>query len=92
MKSDILEEALFLQAQASGDTKQAYDLYQHLREQSPELASGRLPRAANRRSSENEQPEYFPFHTVASLIADADQLIRERAYGEAESHFQKTPE
>jgi soluble lytic murein transglycosylase len=87
-KSDILEEALFLQAQASEDSKQAYTLYQHLREQHPNskwTAAARREQAALR----NRMPESFPFHTVSSLIADADQLIRERAYGEAEIIFKK---
>jgi soluble lytic murein transglycosylase len=88
IKSDILEEALFLQAQASGDTKQAYDLYQQLREQYP---NSKWTPAARREQAllREKQPENFPFQTVDSLIADADQLIRERAYGEAEIIFKK---
>jgi len=88
VKTDILEEALFLQAQMSGDTKQAYDLYQQLREQYP---TSKWTPAARREQAllREKQPENFPFHTVDSSIADADQLIRERAYGEAEIMFKK---
>jgi soluble lytic murein transglycosylase len=86
--SEILEEALFLQAQATEDIKHAYNLYQHLREQHPGskwVSAARREQAALR----ERMPDYFRFHTVNSLIADADQLIRERAYGEAEVIFKK---
>ena len=88
VKSEILEEALFLQAQASEDSKHAYNLYQHLREQYP---NSKWTAAARREqaSLKERMPEHFRFHTVSSLIADADQLIRERAYGEAEIIFKK---
>ena len=86
--SDILEEALFLQAQTAGDTRQAYDLYRQLREQYP--TSKWTPLARREQAALRErQPEIVPFHTVASLIADADQLIRERAYDEAEIIFKR---
>jgi soluble lytic murein transglycosylase len=86
--SEILEEALFLQAQAAGDAKGAYDLYQKLREQYP--ASKWTPLARREQAALRErQPDIFPFHTVASLIADADQLVRERAYSDAAIVYNK---
>ena len=88
VKSEILEEALFLQARTSGDTKQAYDLYQQLREQSPNSKWTPAARREQALLRENSR-RISPSHTVASLIADADQLIRERAYGEAEIIFKK---
>jgi soluble lytic murein transglycosylase len=87
-RSDILEEALYLQAQATDDVKHAYNLYQHLRERYPTskwTAAARREQAALR----DKMPEFFRFHTVSSLIGDADQLIRERAYGEAEIILKK---
>ena len=88
MRSEILEEALLLQAQASDDIKHAYSLYQHLREQYPTskwIAGARREQAALR----ERLPESFRFHTVSSLLADADQLVRERAYGDAEILYKK---
>jgi peptidoglycan lytic transglycosylase len=87
-KSDILEEALFLQAKAAQDTKQAYDLYQQLREQYP--LSKWTPLARREQADLREkQPDNFPFHTVASLVADAEQLTRERAFDDAETIYKK---
>jgi soluble lytic murein transglycosylase len=86
--SDILEEALFFQAQATEDSRHAYNLYQHLREQYPSsrwLGAARREQAALR----ERMPEYFRPQTAGSLIAEADQLTRERAYGEAEAIFKK---
>jgi soluble lytic murein transglycosylase len=86
--SEILEEALFLQAQATGDIKQAHSLYQQLREQHPGskwAAAARREQAALR----ERMPDSFRFHTFNSLLAEADQLIRERAYGEAETILKK---
>ncbi len=88
VRSEILEEALYLQAQATEDIQHAYNLYQYLREQHPNskwTAAARREQAALR----DRMPEFFHFHTVSSLIADADQLIRERAFGEAEVIFKK---
>ena len=86
--SEIQEEALFLQAQATEDIKHAHNLYQHLREQYPNskwVVAARREQAALR----ERKPEYFRFDTVSSMTADADQLVRERAYGEAEAIFKK---
>jgi soluble lytic murein transglycosylase len=86
--SEILEEALFLQAQATEDIKHAHNLYQHLREQHPNskwAAAARREQAALR----ERMPEYFRFDTASSMITDADQLVRERAYGEAEAILKK---
>ena len=88
VNAEILEEALFLQAQAAGDAKRSYELYQQLREQYPNSKWTPLARREQTGLRES-QPDIFPFHTVASLIADADQLVRERAYGEAEIIFKK---
>jgi len=88
VKSEILEEALFLQAQATEDPNQAYNVYQRLREQHPN--SRWTPAARREQGALRERtPENFPFHTVSSLIADADQLSRERAYGDAETILKK---
>ena len=86
--SEILEEALFLQAQVAGDAKRADEAYQQLREQYPNSKWTPLARREQAALREN-QPDMFPFHTVASLIADADQLVRERAYGDAEIIFKR---
>jgi soluble lytic murein transglycosylase len=88
VNNEILEEALFLQAQATEDAKQAYNLYQYLREQYPGskwAAAARREQAAIREG----MPESFGYPTVGSLMADADQLVRERAYGEAEIIYKK---
>jgi peptidoglycan lytic transglycosylase len=87
-KSAILEEALFLQAQAAEDPKQAYDLYQQLREQYPRSKWTPLARREQTVLREKE-PEIFPFHTVTSLIADAEQLTRERDFDDAETIYKK---
>ena len=88
VRSDILEEALFLQAQASEDIKQAYNLYQQLREQHPTskwIAAARREQTALK----ERMPEYFRIQTASSLITEADQLARERAYKDAESIYKK---
>jgi soluble lytic murein transglycosylase len=87
-RSEILEEALYLQALATEDIKHAYNLYQNLREQYPNskwTAAARREQVALR----ERMPEFFRFHTISSLIADAEQLTRERAYGEAEIILKK---
>jgi soluble lytic murein transglycosylase len=81
---EILEEALFLQAQAAGEPKLAYQLYQQLREQYPNSKWTPVARRQQAALREN-QPDILPLDTVASLMADADQLVRERAYGDAET-------
>jgi soluble lytic murein transglycosylase len=86
--TEILEEASFLAAQAAGDSKQAYELYQQLREQYP---TSKWTPAARRqqRALRESQPDVFPFPTTATLMAEADQLVRERAFNEAETLFKK---
>jgi soluble lytic murein transglycosylase len=85
---DIIEEALYLQAQTAGDPARAYELYQQLREQFPNskwTPAARREQAALKAS----HPTRVPFDTAASLIAEADQLVRERAHGEAEVILKK---
>ncbi len=85
----VQAEALFFLARTAQDNpKYAHSLYQELREQFP--TSSWTPSA--RREQENlraKHPEIFPFHTVTSLIGEADQLIRERAFEEAEIIYKK---
>jgi soluble lytic murein transglycosylase len=81
--SEIAEEALFLQAQAAEDSREAYQLYQELREQYPGskwVAAARQEQKALR----ERLPQDFRPETVNAQLAEADQLVRERAYGEAE--------
>ena len=89
VRGAIAEEALYLQAQAAqGDPKQAHALYQQLREQFPQ---SKWTSAARREqaSLREKHPDLFPFHTIASLSGEADQLVRERAYAEAETLYRK---
>ncbi|MDH3444275.1 MAG: tetratricopeptide repeat protein, partial [Deltaproteobacteria bacterium] len=85
----ILEEALYLQAKAArDDVKYAYSLFQQLRDQFPN--SKWTPAARREQAALKEKhPDIFPFHTTASLMAEADQLTRERAFAEAEIIYKK---
>jgi soluble lytic murein transglycosylase len=86
--TEMIEEALFLEAQATGDAKRAHEVYQQLREQYPN--SKWTPVARREQAALREtQPDIFPFQTVESLIAEAEQLVRERAYGEAEVMYKR---
>ena len=88
VRSEILEEALFLQAQATENAKDAHDLYQQLREEHPN-SRWTAPARREQASLRAKEPESFPSPTVPSLIAEADQLVRERAYSEAERVLKK---
>jgi soluble lytic murein transglycosylase len=88
LSSEISEEALFLQAQATEDAGQAFRLHQQLREQYP--GSRWVPAARQEQKSLlGRLPEDFRLETMNSRITEADQLVRERAYSEAESIFKK---
>jgi soluble lytic murein transglycosylase len=86
--NEILAETLFLLGQATDDAAQAYGFYQELREQYPVskwIAAARKEQKALR----DRLPEDFRLETVNARIAEAEQLMRERAYGEAEAIFKK---
>jgi soluble lytic murein transglycosylase len=91
VKRDIVEEALYLSAQAreaQDDPKRAHALYGELRNLAPTSRWNAAARKAQARLRE-KFPEIFPFHTLQSLSDEADRLVRERQYGDAEMLYKK---
>jgi soluble lytic murein transglycosylase len=91
IRNEIVDEALYRQAQASegqGYVTQAYSLYQELRASYPQ--SRWTPEARKDQARIREKfPEFFGLPTIQSISAEADQLIREREYGNAEVLYKK---
>jgi soluble lytic murein transglycosylase len=91
IRSEIAEEAIYLQAQATesqADATQAYSLYQELRRSYP--YSSWIPAARKDQARIKEKhPDLFEFPTIQSLSEEADQLMREREYGSAEVLYKK---
>lgn len=91
VKNAIAEEAAYLAAQteeAQENYALAYALYEELREQFPNsrwTGDARKDQARLR----NKFPEIFGFRTLQSLADEADQLTRERAFGDAEILYKK---
>ena len=91
VKREILDEALFLEAQAletQGDPGRAYSRYDELRNASPNSRWTALARTAQARLREMF-PQLSPFHTIESLAEEAERLTRERQSSEAEILYKK---
>ncbi|MGH7871190.1 MAG: tetratricopeptide repeat protein, partial [Candidatus Binatia bacterium] len=90
-KREILDEALYLQAQAqeaSGNPAVAHALYQELRDVSPNSRWTAATRKDQARLRE-KYPELFPFQTLQTLAEEADRLARERQSNDAEVLYRK---
>src|SRR2546426_1819319 len=98
IKGEIAEQASYLLGQAyemQGELKKSYAAYQELRQSSPLSRWATQARRETRRLRE-QQPELFALTTADALTDEADLLIRERQYDEAEKTYRKllelTPE
>jgi soluble lytic murein transglycosylase len=90
-KSEIIDEAIFLQAQgreAVADQTEAYGLYSELRARSPRSRWTAPARAALRRLRE-KYPDQFGLNTTQAVADEADRLAREGEAGEAEVLYKK---
>ena len=88
---DIADEALFLQAQIQGtvgDPRGAYALYNELRDRSPASRWSTAARKAQATLRESF-PDLFAFGTTESLATEADRLVRERQFNDAEVLYKK---
>lgn len=88
---DISEEALYLQAQAQaaqGDVYHAYSLCQQLRSLAPlsRWAASARKQVARLR---DQYPDIFGIFTVTAIADDADRLVRERQFSDAEPLYKK---
>ncbi|HEY7316730.1 MAG TPA: transglycosylase SLT domain-containing protein [Candidatus Binatia bacterium] len=91
VKSEIVDEAIFLQAQgreAVGAETQAHGLYSELRARSPRSRWTAQARAAVRRLRE-KYPEQFGLNTTEAIADEADRLVREGETGDAEVLYKK---
>ena len=91
VRTEIAEESLYLQAQtgeAQGDVSQAYSLYQELRKSYPHSRWTVDARKHQARIKE-KFPDLFGFPTIQSISDEAEQLTREREYGDAEVLYKK---
>jgi soluble lytic murein transglycosylase len=91
VKSEVLEEAIYLLAQtqeAQGNAARAYALYQEIRDQYPR---SRWTPAARKEQARlrGKDPDAFGLHTVQLIAEEAERLTREREYGEAEILYKK---
>ena len=91
LKSEIADEALYLQGQireAQGEPRRAYALYDELRNGS---RTGRWTAAARKAQAQLREryPDLFGFYTMQSLADEADRLARERQITEAEILYKK---
>jgi soluble lytic murein transglycosylase len=86
LKPEIIDEAIFLQAQsqeAVADLSQAHGFYSELRTLFPRSRWAAPARAAVRRLRE-KYPGQFGLSTAQATADEADRLVREGEYGEAE--------
>jgi soluble lytic murein transglycosylase len=91
VKPEIIDEAIFLQAQAQealADPSQAHGFYSELRALSPRSRWAAPARAALRRLRE-KYPDQFGLNTTQATADEADRLVREGEYSEAEVLFKK---
>ncbi len=91
IKREIAEQASYLLAQVyelQGDVKKAYSSYQELRKNSP-LSRWAAQARREVKKIREQQPESFALNTPEALTAEADLLIREREYDEAEKTYRK---
>jgi soluble lytic murein transglycosylase len=87
----ISEEALYLQAQtleAQGNFSQAFALYLELRQFAPNSHWGSAARREMGRLRDR-YPDLFGLHSINAISEEADLLVKERQYKEAESLYQK---
>lgn len=90
-KSEILQEALLLEAQtqdALGDAQQAFALYRELRASYP---NSRWTATARREQTRLRErfPEQFALNTPSAMADEADRLAREAQHSEAESLYKR---
>jgi tetratricopeptide (TPR) repeat protein len=86
LKPEIIDEAIFLQAQsqeAVADLSQAHGLYSELRTLSPRSPWAAPARAAVKRLRE-KLPDQFGLNTTQATADEADRLVREGEFGEAD--------
>src|SRR5262245_37986312 len=86
LQPEIIDEAIFLQAQsqeAVADLSQAHGFYSELRTLFPRSRWAAPARAAVRRLRE-KYPDQFGLSTAQATADEADRLVREGEYGEAE--------
>jgi len=91
LKRDLADEALYLYAQtheAQGLPERAHALYQELRQLAPTSRWSAAARKAQALLRE-KFPGLFAFHTLQSLSDEADLLVRERQYADAEVLYKK---
>ena len=91
LNPEIIEEAIFLQAQsqeAVADLSQAHGLYSELRTLSPRSRWAAPARAAVKRLREI-YPDQFGLNTTQANVEEADRLTREGEYGEAELLYKR---
>src|SRR4029450_9679611 len=91
LKPEIIDEAIFLQAQsqeAVADLSQAHGFYSELRTLFPRSRWAAPARAAVRRLRE-KYPDQFGLSTAQATADEADRLVREGEYGEAEVLYKK---
>jgi soluble lytic murein transglycosylase len=90
-KGDLAAEALYLYAQtheAQDHPKRAHALYHELRNLAPTSRWDAAARKAQARLRD-KFPELFAFPTLPSLSDEADLLVRERQYADAEILYKK---
>lgn len=91
VKREIAEQASYLLGQAhelQGDLKRAHAAYQELRQTSP-LSRWAAQARREIRRIRKQQPEWFALGTRDALAAEADLLLREQEYDEAEKIYRK---
>lgn len=91
VKPEIIDEAIFLQAQAQetlADLSQAHGFYSELRTLSPRSRWAAPARAALRRLRE-KYPDQFGLNTTQATADEADRLVREGEHNEAEVLYKK---
>jgi len=89
--AEIVDEAIFLQAQAQeamADFDQAHRLYSELRSLFPRSRWTAPARSALKRLRER-YPDKFGLKTTQALADEADRLVREREHGDAEILYKR---
>jgi soluble lytic murein transglycosylase len=91
VRPEIVDEAIFLQAQAQealADLSEAHELYSELRARFPRSRWTAPARGALKRLRE-KYPDQFGLNTNQAIADEADRLVREGEYGEAEALYKK---
>jgi soluble lytic murein transglycosylase len=90
-KNEIAAEARYLLAQAhesQGDPRSAYLHFLELRDADP-LSRWAMAARKEQARLKNQHPVVFGFDTLQSITEEADRLVREREWGEAEVLYRK---